>query len=145
MFDSNVTYHIFDDFNIPFDEKGSTCGTLRRVQWVKDGEEPDESKAKLELRKIYINSSGERTGKGYTFSTPEGPSELTIGLIENGFGNTKDILKSISKRSDFKEVVENFGNDDDDNSSGEVFDMRDLLLNISSEDDESEDDYNETA
>ena len=32
MFDSNLTYHIFKDYDIPFDEKGSTCGSVRKIQ-----------------------------------------------------------------------------------------------------------------
>lgn len=128
MFDNNLTYKVFKDFNIPFDEKGSTCGTVRKVQWVKDGNEPDESKAKIEIRKMYINSEGEKTGKGYTFSTPEGPGELAVGLINAGFGDTKDILKAVRKRDDFLEAAQKINEDSDDYGDGEMFDMRDLLL-----------------
>lgn len=130
MFDTNMTYHVFEDYNIPFDEKGSTCGTVRKVQWVKDGNEPDESKAKVEIRKMYINSAGEKTGKGYTFSTPEGPGELAVGLIKNGFGETKEILRAVRTRDDFLDAAKTINEDNDDNGSGEAFDMRDLLLGL---------------
>ena len=40
-FSSDLRYHIFKDLEIPFDEKGATCGTVRLVQWVKEGEEPN--------------------------------------------------------------------------------------------------------
>ena len=138
MFDSNLTYHIFKDYDIPFDEKGSTCGSVRKIQWVKEGAEPDELKAKVEIRKMYITSNGERMGKGYTFSTPEGPGELVTGLISAGFGETKSILKELRKRDDFRKAVETINEDPDDNTeSGEMFDMRDLLLGVDDEEEEN--------
>lgn len=127
MFDNNLKYHMFFDFNIPFDEKGSTCGTVRRVQWVKEGSEPDESKAKIEIRKTYINSEGEKLGKGYTFSTPEGPGELAIGLISAGFGDTKEILRTVRKRDDFLQAATTINEETELDDSGEMYDMRDLL------------------
>lgn len=127
MFDNNLKYHMFFDFNIPFDEKGSTCGTVRRVQWVKEGSEPDESKAKIEIRKTYINSEGEKLGKGYTFSTPEGPGELAIGLISAGFGDTKEILRTVRKRDDFLQAATTINEEIESDDSGEMYDMRDLL------------------
>ena len=127
MFDNNLKYHTFFDFNIPFDEKGSTCGTVRRVQWVKEGTEPDESKAKIEIRKTYINSEGEKLGKGYTFSTPEGPGELAIGLISAGFGDTKEILRTVRKRDDFLQAATTINEETESDDSGEMYDMRDLL------------------
>lgn len=139
MFDSNMRYHIFKDYNIPFDEKGATCGTVRKVQWVKEGNEPDESKAKIEIRKMYVNAESERTGKGYTFSTEEGPGELVVGLIDAGFGKTKDILRSVRKREDFLEAAKTINDDQDENDeSGEIFDMRDLLLGLDTGDEDGE-------
>lgn len=136
MFDNSMQYHIFKDYNVPFDEKGTTCGTVRKVQWVKEGSEPDESKAKIEIRKVYTSGAEEKTGKGYTFSTPEGPGELIVGLIKAGFGKTKEILHSVRTRTDFKEAVETIDQDDDGDDSGEMFDMRDLLLSIADEEGE---------
>lgn len=139
MFDNSMRYHIFKDYNIPFDEKGTTYGTVRKVQWVKEGNEPDEDKAKIEIRKVYTSGAEEKVGKGYTFSTPEGPGELVSGLIEAGFGETKNILKSVRKREDFADAVANINNDEDDNSDGDMFDMRDLLL-AGIDNEENEDD-----
>ena len=137
MFDNQFQYHVFKDYDIPFDEKGTTCGTVRKVQWIKGSGEPDESKAKIEIRKVYTSGAEEKTGKGYTFSTPEGPGELAIGLIKAGFGDTKEILRAVRSREDFLEAANNINNDEDDNTSGDIFDMRDLLL---AEDEEDEDD-----
>lgn len=137
---TSLRYHIFKDFDIPFDEKGTTCGVVRLSQWVKDGNEPDESKAKIELRKIYTSGAEEKVGKGYTFSTTEGPGELAVGLIKAGFGNTKDILKAVRERDDFLEAARTINDDPDDNNDSEMFDMRDLLLSEDSDyDDEDKD------
>ena len=125
---SQMTCKVFKDYGITFDEKGSTWGTVRKVQWLKEGKEPDESKAKIEIRKFTQTSEGERMMKGYTFSTPEGPGELVVSLIGAGFGNTKEILKEVRKRDDFLESAKTINEDNDDNDSGESFDMRDLLL-----------------
>ena len=134
MFDESMKCHIFKDYGITFDEKGSTWGTVRKVQWIKGDKEPDETKAKIEIRKFTQTSEGERMMKGYTFSTPEGPGELVIGLIDNGFGDTKEILRSVRKRDDFLEAAKTINEDNDENDSGETFDMRDLLLGYSEED-----------
>ena len=145
MFDNQFQYHVFKDYDIPFDEKGTTCGTVRKVQWIKGSGEPDESKAKIEIRKVYTSGAEEKTGKGYTFSTPEGPGELAIGLIKAGFGDTKEILRAVRSREDFLEAANNINNDEDDNTSGDIFDMRDLLLAEDEEDEDDEDAERETA
>ena len=145
MFDNQFQYHVFKDYDIPFDEKGTTCGTVRKVQWIKGSGEPDESKAKIEIRKVYTSGAEEKTGKGYTFSTPEGPGELAIGLIKAGFGDTKEILREVRSREDFLEAANNINNDEDDNTSGDIFDMRDLLLAEDEEDEDDEDGERETA
>ena len=140
--DNMMKYHVFKDYDIPFDEKGTTCGTVRLVQWIKEGSEPDQSKAKIELRKIYTSGSEEKIGKGYTFSTPEGPGELAVGLIKAGFGDTKEILKAVRERDDFLEAAQSINEDPDAGSDGEMFDMRDLLLSESDNneyDDEDDD------
>lgn len=133
MFDNSIYCHVFEDYKISFDEKGSTCGVVRKVQWCKEGKEPDETKAKIEIRKMTMTSEGERVGKGYTFSTPEGPGELIVGLINNGFGDTKEILRAVRTRKDFLEAANSINVDEDDSSDGEMFDMRNLLLGMDEE------------
>jgi hypothetical protein len=139
MFDNSMQYYIFKDYEMPFDEKGSTVGTIRKVQWVKSGEEPDETKAKLEIRKMYMQGEGERSGKGYTFSTENGPSELAEGLLKIGFGDTKECLKILREREDFLESAKTINDDNEGSSDGEIFDMRDLLMNTSEESEDEDD------
>lgn len=132
--DANISCHVFKDYGLIFDEKNSSCGTLRKVQWLTEGKEPDESKAKLEIRHIQMTPEGEKPGKGYGFSTEEGPHELVEGMVDLGFGNTKKILRSVRKREDFIESATNINNDNTDDDGSEMFDMRDLLKGVSEED-----------
>jgi hypothetical protein len=107
------------------------------TEWVKEGKEPDESKAKIEIRKMYVNAESERTGKGFSFATEEGPGELAVGLIKAGFGETKEILRAVRKRKDFLEAAKTIDQDQDESDgSGEIFDMRELLLGLDSEEEE---------
>jgi len=132
MFDgANIKYHVFSDYGINFDENQSSCGTLRLVQWVKEGKEPDSSKAKLEIRRIKIEPEGEVALKGYAFATEQGPHELVEGMVECGFGDTKNLLKSIRKRKDFMEAATTINQDTTEDNGSEMFDMRDLLKGVS--------------
>lgn len=133
--DTKLLYKCFKDYNILFDEKAGSFGAVRLSQWYKEGSEPDESKAKYEIRKFIIdNKTGsEIANKGVTISSKEAMDDLTDGLVDNDFGKTRNILKSISKREDFKSTVENINKDPDDSSDGELFDMRSLLMNIEAE------------
>ena len=56
MFDKDKVIKpiMFGDINEIVDEKGSMFIALRKVQWVSDDKEPDESKAKLEIRKWLV-------------------------------------------------------------------------------------------
>ena len=131
---ANLKYHVFEDYNIQFDEKMSTCGTVRKIQWVKEGSEPDPEKAKIEIRKIKIDENGETTLKGYSFSTEKGVHELAEGLVGAGFGDTKTILNNIKGREDFKDAVQSIYNGEEEEEDSNSFSMKDFLLGISSND-----------
>lgn len=127
----------FGSIDYTFDERGSTFLAMRKVQWLKDNEEPDESKAHLELRKWIVDKDGnEVANKGFSFLTEDGPNELAKVLIKEGYGKTGEILNELVKREDFKDSVENFGKDEENNESGEYFDMRQLLSNIEIDEEE---------
>ena len=123
----------FGDIDEVFDERGSAYLALRKIQWVGEGDEPDESKARFEIRKWRIQGDGERADKGVGFLTEDGPHELAKVLVKNGFGNTKEILHELKKRDDFKEAVEHFYDSDEETGSGEYYDMRSLLNNDDAE------------
>lgn len=122
----------FGELDSTIDEKGSIFIALRKVQWVKNGEDPDEAKAKLDLRKYRVDENGDEiAGKGISFLTDDGPNELTKVLIHEGYGNTKEILKELKNRDDFVDSVEHIN--EEDTGSGEYFDMRQLLEDIDTE------------
>lgn len=142
-FDSNTNIRpvMFDGLDAIFDEKGSMFLSMRKVQWVKEGNEPDPSKAKLELRKWIVGPDGvEKANKGMTFLTEEGPHELAKTLVHHGYGKTKEILLELKGREDFQESVNTLFDKDEDTGSGEYFDMRSALL---AEDDSEEEEDDE--
>lgn len=128
---------MFGNINNIFDEKDSSFLAIRKVQWVKDGAEPDETKAKLEIRRWTVQDGKEVALKGCAFLTDEGPHNLTKALIQEGYGHTKEVLGELKHREDFKDAVEHL-NDDESFGEGEYFDMRSILLTAAEESDEEE-------
>ncbi len=130
-----------DKTNEIIEEKGNQFTALRTIQWIKEGDTPDPTKAKLELRRWIIDKDGtERANKGVVFMTEEGPHQLVEIMTENNYGRTKEIMKALVKRADFKDSVINLNKEDVDDSDGEYFDMRDMLLSYSEEDNKETDD-----
>lgn len=126
---SSVQCKIFEGTDNIFDEKGSMYLAMRKVAWYSKGkEEPTEDKAKLELRKWLINKDGEEIPqKGFSFLTENGPHDLAKMLVHNGYGDTKELLKELKNRKDFKESVNHMYDDNSENTS-EYFDARSALL-----------------
>lgn len=96
--DSIFTYTVDNDFDHIFDEKGNTFLALRKIWW---GEKTEDSEPKLDLRKWYTTPNGEKVGKGFSFITEDGPHELARVLLENGYGNTEQVIEAIKDREDF--------------------------------------------
>lgn len=123
-------YFLHDNLDVVLDEKGSQFIALRKIQWVKDVKTPkDPEKAKYEIRRWRVNDEGESPAKGVVFLTDEGPNNCVTGLIENGFGDTREILRKISTREDFRHAVETMYDEIPDSVEGDFFDARELLLN----------------
>ena len=133
--DKTIKPIFFGDINETFDESGSRFLALRKVQWAVDDAEPDESKAKLEIRKWVVTPEGEQANKGVAFLTDEGPSELAHVLIKHGFGDTKKLLLDLKERDDFKDAVDHMYDKETD-TDGEFFDMRTSLLAEEPEEDD---------
>ena len=115
---------------------------IRGPKADKEDEEPDKSKGKLEIRKWMLEKDGtERANKGIVFMTEEGPHQLTEIMVKNNYGDTKEILKSVLTRDNFKDSVVNlYSEDDSDEADGNYFDMRDMLLSYSDNSGDKEDD-----
>lgn len=123
-----IHFYMHDGMDEVFDEKGNMFLAMRKVQWCKEGVEPDPEKAKLELRKWHMKAEGEeRASKGFAFLTEEGPHELAKVLVSNGYGHTKDILMKLKERDDFEESVKSIY-DEVDQDNDEYFDPREALL-----------------
>ena len=119
-----IHFYTHDNMDEIFDEKGNTFLAMRKIQWCKEGVEPDPDKAKLELRKWHMSAEGEIAGKGFSFLTEEGPHELVNALISNGYGHTNEIIDLLKQRDDFNESVVCNKEDQDD----EYFDPRETFM-----------------
>lgn len=104
------------------EEKGNSYTQLAYERWN------ETSDYKLALRKFYSSAKGETAGKGVTFMTEEGPSELINVLLKEGYGNPDDIAKvCVEDRPDIiGAIVYNHGHnsesDEDKDSLDEIND-----------------------
>ena len=101
----------FRGVNRVVEEKGNQFIRFAQIAWAGEDEEVEPSKIKYDLRRYFTDADGvEKMGKGVTFLSDNGPTELTNILVEEGFGNTSKILDSIKTRDDFADAVrESYG------------------------------------
>lgn len=86
-----ITMDIDKDFgDYILEESSNSSINLRRISW-------NNKDYKLDIRKWVYKDGNETALKGITL-TDEGANELTIALIENGYGDTDKIKKAISNR-----------------------------------------------
>jgi len=125
MRESSIIKYTIGDLDEVFDEKANTVLALRKVAWG-NGEE------KLDMRKWYIGIDSETAGKGFTFLTDEGPHNLTKLLVDQEYGNTKDLLVSLKNRDDFESSLDKVlsGNLEDEviDDGQEYFDPKEFIL-----------------
>ena len=81
----------FGDFII--EEGANSSVNMRRISW-------NGRPYKLDIRKYAYKDGAESPMKGVTL-TDDGAHELTSVLIEQGFGSTKRIMKTLREREDF--------------------------------------------
>ena len=111
------------------EEKGNSYTQLAYERWNED------SDFKLALRKFYSSAKGETAGKGVTFMTEEGPSELINALLKEGYGNPDDIAKvCIEDRPDIiGSIVYNHSHNSESDEDGNYYVIFCTLSNLSSE------------
>lgn len=119
--DKEFSMEIEDNFDFILEEGQNTSINLRRISW-------NGRPSKIDIRKWVYNDGAERAMKGVSLSD-EGADELTNVLIEQGFGNTKRIIKAIKAREDYDgsisgNVTEEIAEDD---GSEEYYDPSELL------------------
>ncbi len=85
-----------EGMDVILEETSNSVTAIREIRWN------DSSDYRLDIRKYFVNSDGEvRPGKGISFSDTAGPARLTLALVDNGFGDTQDIMNAMSTREDF--------------------------------------------
>lgn len=118
-----------------FDEvPGSSFLALRKLRWNSNSE------FKLDIRKWYTKNDGEEiAGKGVSFMTEEGPSNLVNALLHHGYCSTEKVIDGIKNREDFLPIVMKTISERDPNllkdpisfqdngSDGEFYDPKDIL------------------
>lgn len=116
-----ITMEIKEGFDFIIEESGNSSLNLRKVGW--NGREP-----KLDLRKWSYQDGTERALKGVTM-TDEGADELTGVLVEQGYGNTKRIIKALIAREEYKDVMEHLDDIEEEVNDGseEYYDPSELL------------------
>lgn len=82
------------DLNEVLEEKNNSFKALRKVSFNGKAET-------LDIRTWYINSNGEEImGKGIPLSD-EGANNLTVFMVRENYGDTKEILTELKHREDF--------------------------------------------
>ena len=118
----------FRGVNRVVEEKGNQFIRFAQIAWAGEDEEVDPGKIKYDLRRYFTDADGvEKMGKGVTFLSDNGPTELTHILVEEGFGKTSKILEVIKNRDDFADAVHEVYGDKISESDHGTFDLRDIL------------------
>jgi hypothetical protein len=125
----DIKYSIQDGFDHIIEEKGNQFTALRKIAW---GESDN---YRLDLRKWYSTETGETVGKGLSFMTEEGPSELVRVLLRTGHCDTVDALECLKERDDFRSSLNYVLNDKNDefyddtakDLKGDYYDPKELL------------------
>ena len=118
----------FRGINRVVEEKGNQFIRFAQIAWAGENEEVEPDKIKYDLRRYFTDADGvEKMGKGVTFLSDNGPTELTHILVEEGFGKTSKILDSIKTRADFPDAVREAYGDKVEEAEDGTFDLRDIL------------------
>ena len=114
--DKNFGDHVIE-------ERDNLSIIMRKISWGNSGE------YKVDIRKYLYTEEGERMNKGISL-TDNGANELTKELVSCGYGDTKEIIKVLSKREEnLADLLNQCNNEseDEDNGSEEYYDPKELL------------------
>ena len=117
--DENFQYSVLEGFDFIIEEFGNSSTNLRKISW-------NGRPHKLDLRKYSYKDGEERMLKGISL-TDDGSNELTNVLIEQGYGDTRRIIKALRKRDDFNESLLDPNIEIDDSDEEEYYDPKQLL------------------
>lgn len=128
--DAEFKYEFQEGFDYIIEESGNSSSNLRRISW-------NGRPYKLDLRKYSYKDGQEIMMKGISMSE-EGATELASVLVENGYGDTRRIIKAIRGREDFDESLLDKTIEIDDSGDEEYYDPKQLLNGDSKDIDEEE-------
>lgn len=114
--DKNFGDHVIE-------ERDNLSIIMRKISWGNSDE------YKVDIRKYLYTEEGERMNKGISL-TDNGANELAKELVSCGYGDTKEIIKALSKREEnLADLVNQCNNEseDEDNGSEEYYDPKELL------------------
>lgn len=114
--DKNFGDHVIE-------ERDNLSIIMRKISWGNSGE------YKVDIRKYLYTEEGERMNKGISL-TDNGANELAKELVSCGYGDTKEIIKALSKREEnLTDLINQCNNEseDEDNGSEEYYDPKELL------------------
>ena len=105
------------------EERDNLSIIMRKISWGNSGE------YKVDIRKYLYTEEGERMNKGISL-IDNGANELAKELVSCGYGDTKEIIKALSKREEnLADLINQCNNEseDEDNGSEEYYDPKELL------------------
>lgn len=92
------------DINEP--NRGNSYIGIRKIRWTPDAD------FKIDLRRYVTRVDGdEYPSKGISMDD-DVADKVTEGMVDLGYGNTGNILNSLSNRDDFKEGLDNIASDE---------------------------------
>lgn len=116
----DFSYEMQEGFDFILEESANGSTNLRKIAW-------NGHPMKLDIRKYTYKDGQERMMRGVTL-TDDGGTELANVLVENGYGDTKRLIKAIKQREDFNDSMLDSSNiDEDDSSDEEFYDPKELL------------------
>ena len=119
----DFSYEIDPIFGDHILEEGpNTCIIMRKISW-------NGRPFKLDIRKYTFKDKEEIMMKGVTLSD-EGVNELAENLVDQNYGHTRKLIRSIRSRSDFEESMLDPNSDledESDNIEKSFFDPKQLI------------------
>lgn len=114
-----ITMEIEDNFDFILEEGQNTSINLRKISW-------NGRPSKLDIRKWNYTDGNEVAMKGIGLSE-DGANELASVLVEQGYGDTKRIIKALKSRGFNEKELKN-NEVYEDNEAEEYYDPS-ILLN----------------
>lgn len=120
--DKEISMEIEEGFDFILEEGQNTSINLRKISW-------NGRPSKLDIRKWNYTDSGERAMKGIGLSD-EGADELAAVLVENGYGETRRLVKALKERESDEEIDIELPAEEEveDDGEEEYYDPSELLV-----------------